>query len=158
MAIYMDYDGIKGDVSEENHKEWIPLSSISFSASREAGTAVGKGEERQGTQVTINDISIIKPMDAASPHLFTQSVVGLGKEVKIHITRTGEKEQTNYLEITLDKCCVTRYGINTDGVRHTESLTLNFLKISFGYIPVKEDGSPGDRIPVNFDIATGVAG
>jgi len=158
MAIYMNYEGIKGDVSEEDHKEWIPVGSISFAASREANTEVGKGDERQGTQVSVNDISIIKPMDAASPHLFTQSVVGLGKKVKIHITRSGETQQTNYLEIELEKCCVTRYGISTDGVRHNESMTLNFLKISFRYIPVKEDGSPGTAIPVNFNIATGEAG
>src|SRR5262245_56600982 len=98
MAIYMQYEGIDGDVTEEHHKKWIPLGSVSFACNRTATTKVGAGADRQGAGVSINEITVSKPFDAASPHLFTASVVGFGKNVKIHITRTGAGEQINFLE------------------------------------------------------------
>jgi type VI secretion system secreted protein Hcp len=158
MAIFMNYDGIKGDATEDNHPEWIQCNSASFAAFREAKTNVGQGGSRQGKNVSLSEITITKKMDAASPHLFLQSVLGLGKKVSLHITRSGEGKHTNYLETVLSHCCVTNYGINSDGASHSEVLTLNFLKIEMKYIPINDDGSPGTPIPVNFNIPTGEAG
>jgi type VI secretion system secreted protein Hcp len=157
MAIYMNYDGIKGDVTESGHKDWIQCDSIAFSACRDAHTEQGQAAQRQGKQVAIGEIILTKPVCAGSPHLFTQSVVGLGKTVKLHITRTGDGQHTNYLEVTLDKCCITNYGMDSDGAAHSESVSLNFLKIEMKYIPVKPDGAPGDPIPVAFDVGLGEA-
>src|SRR5262245_2401 len=158
MAIYMHYDGITGDVTEDGHKGWIQLNSISFSAHREAETDVGQARQRQGRNVTINDIMVTKPMCHGSAHLFAASVVGFGKKVKIHVTRTGHAHQTNYLEITLEDCCVTNYHVGSDGVSHTEGLTLNFLKIEMKHRGVKEDLKEDSKHQtVKFDIAKGVA-
>jgi type VI secretion system secreted protein Hcp len=158
MPIFMNYDGIKGDAKEDGHKDWIKCDSASFAAFREAQTSVGQGGSRQGKNVSVGEITITKRMDAASPHLFLQSVVGLGKKVSLHVTRSGQDKQTNFLEATLSDTCVTNYSINSDGVAHTEMLTLNFLKVELKYIPIKTDGAPGDPIPVSFNIPTGETG
>ena len=155
MAIYMQYEGIKGDVTEDGHKDWIECNSISLSAFREANTSTGQSSQRQGSHVSLSDLTLTKPMCMGSPHLFQASVVGGAKKVTIHITRTGETDQTNYLEMILDKCCVTGHTTNSDGVTHMETLTLNFLKIDMKYKPAKPDGKTGDPIPVSFDIPTG---
>src|SRR5436190_23141075 len=121
MAIYMNYEGITGDVTEEDHKDWIVCNSFAISANRGAETKLGAGGQRQGSEVAISDITLTKRMDAASSHLFTASVVGFGKKAQIHITRTGETQQTNYLEMVLDKACVTNYTVGSDGENQTES-------------------------------------
>jgi type VI secretion system secreted protein Hcp len=157
MAVYMNFAGIKGDVTEEGHKDWIQCTNVSFSAFRDAETGVGAASQRQGKEVSIGEIHITKPLCAGSPHLFTDSVVGLGKKVQIHITRTGDTQQTNYLEITLDKACVSDLNVDSNGLAHSESLRLHFIKIEMKYLPVKPDGSPGEAIPVGFDIVTGAA-
>jgi type VI secretion system secreted protein Hcp len=158
VSIFMKYDGITGDATEDGHKDWIKVNSASFSAYREAQTNVGQGGSRQGKNVTLSEITITKRMDAASSQLFLQSVVGLGKTVNLHITRTGDGQQTNYMETVLSNCCVTNYGIQSDGVAHSEVLTLNFLKMEMKYIPVKSDGTPGTPMPMSFDIPTGAVG
>lgn len=158
MAIYMEYDGIKSDATETAHKDWIQCGSVGFSAFREAKTSMGQGGSRQGTNVSIGEITVTKKMCTASPDLFLASVVGLGKKVKLHITRTGANKQTNYLEVELAHCCVTNYNISSDGVSHLETLTLNFLEIDLKYIPVKDDGTPGTPMPTKFSIPTGKAG
>jgi type VI secretion system secreted protein Hcp len=157
MAVYMKYGDIKGDVSEESHKEWLQCSSFAFSTFRSAETAIGQGAQRQGREVSVGDITITKPMCIGSPHLWLASVVGFGKKVQLHITRTGQGAQTNYLEVTLENACVTNYSVVSEGVHHTETLSLNFLKIEMNYIPVKVDGTPGTPIPVGFNIALGEA-
>ncbi len=155
MAIFMNYEGMTGNATEKNHPEWIECGSLSFSAYRDANTSLGQGG-RQGKNVSVSDITITKRMCAGSPHLFMASVLGTGKKVKLHITRSGGPGQTNYLEVALENCCVTNYSINSDGASHTEVLTLNFLKVEFKYIPVKEDGSSGTPMPMNLNVATGV--
>jgi type VI secretion system secreted protein Hcp len=158
MAIYMHYDGIKGDVSEGPHKEWIQLNSISFAAHREAKTAIGQAHQRQGGPVSICDIMVTKPVCHGSAHLFDASVLGEGKKVKIDITRSGVKHQTNYLEIILEDCCVSNYQVSSDGVSHNEVLTLNFVKIEMTHKGAKENLSPDSKHQsVKFNIATGAA-
>jgi type VI secretion system secreted protein Hcp len=155
MAIFMKFDGIEGDATDEKHKNWIPLNSVSFASNREARTAIGAADQRQGTNVSISDVTVSKPMDLASPKLFLASVVGFGKKVTIDISRSGETEGENYLQLILDKACVTSYSIQSDGKQHTESLTLNFLKVTKRYWPAEGDNTVGAAIPVCFDIAEG---
>jgi len=152
----MQYEGIDGDVTEKGHDKWILCHGMSFDASRPAQTEVGRAGERQGTGVSINDISISKPQDKASPHLFTESLQGLGKKVILHITRSGAGKPMNHLEITLGNCIITSFASSSQGDEApTESLSLNFEQVELAYTPVKPDGSPGARIPVGFDIALG---
>jgi type VI secretion system secreted protein Hcp len=139
MGIYMHYDGIKGDASEKHHKEWIKLNSLSFAAFREAETDVGQTSQRQGGGVTINDITVTKPLCHGSMHLFDASLVGHGKKVTIDITRSAEKDQTQYLRLILDHCCVTNYSVDSNGVSHNECLTLNFTAIEMHHRGVDVD-------------------
>ena len=127
-------------------------------AVREAQTTVGQGGNRQGSHVSVSDITISKPMEAASPHLWLSSLTSLAKKVRIHITRTGEDKSLNFLEMVLEKCFLSNYSINSDGDNHTEMLTLNFLKLELKYIPVNEDGGAGTPIPVSFSALTGEVG
>jgi type VI secretion system secreted protein Hcp len=153
----MHYAGIKGDVSEPHHKEWLKLDSASFHAVREALNDEGQGEQRQGGSVTISDLTVTKPMCHGSADLFLASVVGFSKEVKIHFTRTGHTGQVKYLEIVLHNCCVTNYSLSSTGTRHEESLSLNFTKIVLTHHGQKEDLSEGTGKSEGFDIPSGKA-
>src|SRR5436305_103474 len=129
MAIYLQYEGMEGDSTEEAHPKWIRCTSLGFAAFREATAKLGQGGNRQGGNVDMGDIALTLPMNPGSPHLFVASLVGGGKKAKIHITRSGSGQQTNYLEIELENACVTGYSIGSDGMRHEESITLNSLKV-----------------------------
>jgi type VI secretion system secreted protein Hcp len=157
MAIYLKYEGITGDATEESHVNWIQCNWMGFGASRPALAGTGAGSQRQGGTVAIGEFHVRKRFDAASPHLFLASVCGFGKKVTLHVTRTGEASGVNYLEVVLDKTCVTSYELQTDGKDHWEKLSLNFLTIEMKYLPVNVDNKPGQPIPVGFDVATGVA-
>jgi type VI secretion system secreted protein Hcp len=157
MAIYLKIEGIDGDVTEPGHEKWILCNSMTFSAFRDAATELGQAAQRQGGTVEINEISLTLPMSAASHDLFTQSVVGLGKKAQIHIAKTGSDEQVNYLELSLDKACITNYGIDSDGALHNEALNLNFTQIEVKVTPVDQEGKPGTAVTRGFSIPTGKA-
>jgi type VI secretion system secreted protein Hcp len=155
MAIFLKLGEINGDVTEDTHKTWSVCDSFGFGTRRHIVTHLGKGSDREGKEVDITDLSIVKPVDAASPFLYQESFGGFGLTAKIDITRTGGDGEIKYLSIILEKACVTHYSLNTEGTIHTESLTLNFMKICITYTPVLEDGTPDTALPCGFDIATG---
>jgi type VI secretion system secreted protein Hcp len=154
----MFVEGIDGAVEESNHPKWIECDSMSFSAVREAHTTVGQGGNRQGRHVSVSDVTVTKPMDPGSPHLWLSSLASLAKKVRLHITRTGEDKSLNFMEMVLDKCLISNYSINSNGDSHSEKITLNFLKMELKYIPVDAEGTAGTAVPVSFDALTGEAG
>ena len=82
---------------------------------------------------------------------------GKGKKVKIDLTRTGDnKQQIAYLSYELEDVLFSGYSVSSGGDRPSETLSLNFTKITMNNLDSKdtnEDGSP-DR--VQYDLATGV--
>jgi type VI secretion system secreted protein Hcp len=155
MAIYMKYPGCDGDVTAPPHDKWIMCHSISFSESRDVPPAQVGGTPRKSRPVQVGDITLGKPMCAASSALFKESIGGTGKDVLIHISRTGADGTTNYLEITLTDCCVSHYNVSSDGARHLESVNLHFSTIELRYIPVGTDNKPGEAITAKINIPTG---
>jgi type VI secretion system secreted protein Hcp len=156
MALYLQYEGAKGDASDADHKEWIQCDSLSFSAHRPAGTTMGASSQRQGQAVSIGEVSLSKKMDAASPFLFKASVLGNAKKATIHATRPGDKGQAKYLEIVLHDTFVTNHQTMTDGVTHNELLSLNFSKIDMKFIAVDANGKE-KPMPVSYDAGASAA-
>jgi type VI secretion system secreted protein Hcp len=84
-----------------------------------------------------------RPRDQ-QPDLFMQAVCGmsLGK-AEIHFLQTGgaDKKQQVYLKIELEDAIVSSYSTSSGGDRPSESLSINFVKISYQY-----DAFSGDKI------------
>ena len=149
--IYLKFGNpaIKGESQDKDHAGWIKLNSVSFSAHRDTDTHLGQAAQRQGGTVALGEITITKPCCAASPHLFTASVVGPGKKVEIDVTGN---ERPNYVEFVLEDCCVTSYGVSSNGVSHVETVSLNFLKME-----MTQKNDKGTPNKVGFSIPKGVA-
>jgi type VI protein secretion system component Hcp len=156
MGIFMKYEGMQGNATEENHPgpDWISCNSLSFSAFRDAQAKMGQGGSRQGKPVEIGDFTFTKEMDPASPNLYLGSLFSKAKKVTIHITRGGEGA-TNCLELELGQCCVTNYSISSDGNTHSEVVSINALELGMKYTPINPDRSPGTPIPMSFSVPTG---
>lgn len=155
MAIYMKVDGIKGDVTATGHEDWIHCDSLQFGVGRGIGAPTGSAKEREASAPSISEVVVTKPMDASSMFLFTEACIGKGKKVDIHITKTGQDQLVNYLEIVLTNTLVSGYSVSSGGDNPSESVSLNFTKIELKYIPVTAEGTPGDPIPAGYDLALG---
>jgi type VI secretion system secreted protein Hcp len=133
MPIYMNYDGIKGDVTEGGHKEWILLESCQLGVHRSIRSAAGRGANREASAPSVNEIVVTKQQDCASTELFKASLWGEGKKVKIDFCKTDDKKIEVFMNVELENTLVSSYSSSGHGGgdRPMESLSLNFTKITF---------------------------
>jgi type VI secretion system secreted protein Hcp len=66
MAIYMQFDGCPGDVTETKHTSWIELLSCQWGVGRGISSTVGSSAERESTAPSVSEIVVTKENDIAS--------------------------------------------------------------------------------------------
>ncbi len=154
MAIYMNYNNIKGDVTETGHPSWIELSSFQWGMGRGISSTVGSSADRESSAPSVSEVVVSKDNDVATGKLMQEAFSGHGQTVKIDFTRTSKDKQEIYLSLTLTDTMISGYSHTSSGDRPTETLSLNFTKVQFSttqMTAVGEDGQPDHLI---YDLAT----
>jgi len=153
MAIYLKFGKMKGNVTEDGHKEWIEVDSLQWGVGRGISTPVGGAANREASTPSVSEVVITKSMDIASTDLFMESVKGdKGEEVKIDIVATGNPPRV-FCTYTLTNALVSGYSVSTGGDRPSESISLNFTKLEFKYIPSLQENKQGTPVTVAFDLS-----
>ena len=69
--------------------------------------------------------------------------------------KAGSAAPVEYLKVKLEKVFITGVGTegNWTGDRLTETVALNFEKVSVDYTPQDDKGAPATAIPFGWDIA-----
>ncbi len=154
MAIYVNYDGIPGEATQENHKKWIDVMSLSWGVGRGISTTSGSTNNREASEPSVSEVSIVKMFDAASPKLFTEACTGsAGKTVKIDLVTTGSPGVT-FCTYTLTNALISSYSVSTGGDRPTESVSISFTKLEFKFTPYDDKNKAGTPVTVSYDLAT----
>lgn len=134
---------IKGDSIVDGHTDWITIDSLQFGVGR-AVSVSGGGKDRDTSNPSFSEVVLTKSTDVSSADLFMQAVCGksLGK-AEIHFIQTGgaDKKQQVFLKIELEEALVTAYSASSGGDRPSESISINFTKISYQY-----DAFSGDKV------------
>jgi type VI secretion system secreted protein Hcp len=154
MAIYMNFDGCPGDVTETKHTTWIELNACEWNVGRGISSTVGSSAERESTAPSVSEIVVTKQNDIASGKLMTEALSGRGKTVKIDFTRTNKNSQEIYLTIELTNTIISAYSHSSSGDRPMETISLNFTKIQYTTNQMKPDGTQGDPDHVIYDLST----
>jgi len=126
---------IKGDSTVAGHENWITIDSFQWGVGRGISHSAG-GKDRDTSNPSFSEVTLSKSMDVASTELWRQAVCGksLG-DATIHFIQTGgsdAKEQAFY-EITLSEAIVSSYSASSGGDRPSESISINFTKVSHKY-------------------------
>ncbi|VAW59395.1 hypothetical protein MNBD_GAMMA11-1111 [hydrothermal vent metagenome] len=131
MAIYIEYDGIEGDVTADGYAKHFAVEDFSFGVGRAISMESGNMANRESTRPSLSEVVVTKELDKSSASLFSQSVTGTkGTTVKIKFVRTGEKKIEKYLELELKNVLVSSYSVtaNSEGMP-TESLSLSYTEV-----------------------------
>ena len=161
MAVYVQIgapDEIKGNVSAEGHANWIECDSFQFGMGRAIPMYVGKQSNREASNPSLSGVTLTKEMDDASPYIFQEALVGAGKDITIHITKTGEAQLENIVEYVLTASLISGYSISTSGDRPLESISIAFTKIEMKYIVWDEAHKKSSQVPVSYDLGLGQLG
>lgn len=160
MPAYMKLGDIKGEVTQENHKGWIDIVSVSLGVARHVTTPVGRAANRESSEPTVSDISISKAVDSASVPIFQESVTSSkgGMSVTIDFCNTDDGGHP-YMQYILSNALVSSYSVSGSGDSPPmEQLSLNYTKLEFKYV-VRDDKGKGSKPMVgSYDVATAKKG
>ena len=139
MALFMQFGALKGEVTQETHKDWIEINSLQWGVGRGIGSGVGGGSLRESSAPSVSEITVTKVMDVSSPLLLKEALGGKAVQVKIEITQTDDSgKHVSFQKYVLTNTLISGYSISSGGDRPSESLSLNFTKFDSEYINIDD--------------------
>lgn len=157
MALFIKFDGIKGECQDANHKEWSDLLSMSWGLNQAGSGATGQ-TRRRGV-VTVQDVMISKEFDSSSVKL--AEAVCSGKvfpKVEIHNTASYSDARATFLKYELKNVMVTSHMVAAAGggdAVPTESMGLNFEEVKQTYTQYDQAGNKKGDVEMNWKVEEG---
>src|SRR4051794_10623116 len=155
MPIYMNYDSlaIKGDVTEDGHKDWIEVQSFQWGVGRGISSPTGASADREASAPSVSEVVVTKRFDSASVPLIREAFAGAPAPAAFDFADVINGEVSQYLKVKLRDVFISGYAAGSGGYRPTESLSLNFTKISS-----QARGTKGETQDFSYDLAQKGAG
>ena len=157
MPIYMNVDGVTGDVTAQGHEKWIEVKTFSWGVGRGITMPVGGDTDREASVPSVSEIVVTKDSDAASTDLMKKAFTGDGVTVKFDFVRTGSGQFDPYYTFELTNTLISGFSMDSGGDRPKETLSLNFTKYQFTDTPADPKNDSGSPKRFSYDLSTGVA-
>lgn len=156
MAVYIEYEGIPGNVTAEGFAGNISVHSIQFGVGRGITMEAGHMANREATRPSLSEITFTKNADIASTPLFKESVTGSsGKLVKIKFVQTGADNVVQFMDYELHDCLVSGYSLSAGGESDpVESITLSYAKILVNYHDFDKKNAGKSPQRAGYDLTT----
>jgi type VI secretion system secreted protein Hcp len=164
VDMFLKLAGIPGDSADKvgslpgdiKHTGEIDVLAWSWGVSQSGSTQFGGGGG--SGKANVQDISITKRIDKATPNLLQYCLTGKHvKDATLTMRKAGTKP-VEYLVINLEDIIIS--GLTTGGSSGgdllTENVTLNFAKVKLSFTEQDTKGDPGKTILTGFDIAGNV--
>jgi type VI secretion system secreted protein Hcp len=158
MPIYIKYGDIKGDVTAEGHlgsDGWVEVNSFQWGVGRGISSPTGGSADRESTAPSISEIVVTKPMDISSYRWLEESLIGEGVPCTIHFCKTDKGTLETYASYELDDCMVSGYSVSSGGDRPTESISINFTKVVYGFVGMNDKNESAATPKAGYDLALG---
>ena len=156
MPIFMQIEGIEGEISESEHVGWIEVTSLNSPIYRSIAEGTLGANRNRGT-TSLGDLSITRTLDKSSVKLQQACADGTYfPTVTIHFASSIAGQERVFHEYILKNCIVTGYNFTCvaegDSVP-AEDVTLNFTAVDWKYIILNPDTGdvdgnvPGTYVP-----------
>ncbi|MBL9031144.1 MAG: type VI secretion system tube protein Hcp [Phycisphaerae bacterium] len=141
---------IKGDSTDEKHKEWIELDGYEYGIKQATGGKSSAQGYIAGGRADHEDFHVKKRLDSSSPllHIYACNAAPI-KEIVIELCR-AIKDKTVFMKITMKNCIVSEIQPEADAKGDDlipgETVGFRYSEIQWEYTPTKADGSKGAAI------------
>jgi type VI secretion system secreted protein Hcp len=142
-SIFLEIDGIDGDVTTPNYENQIKVDTLTggFSVPYTFGSGGGIGPDP-----AYSELVVTKASDPASPllmqRLLTRSVL---PTVIVHATQVGGETREEYLTITLTNAFVSALAFGgTVSEKPTESVHFGYEQICYRYTDFPDGGGSAE--------------
>ena len=162
MPAYMKIGDVKGEATDQDHKEWVLLDSMSSPIYRSIPEGA-KDMQRARGETTLGDIVVVRQFDKSSVKLQEACASGtFFKEVEVHFCTTVKKKQETFLTYKLANVIITSYsfhGSANNSPPPSEQLTFGFTNVEWTYTVIDpETGDKKGQVPGKYAPGTGKAG
>jgi type VI protein secretion system component Hcp len=130
MPAYVEIPGIQGSAEDANHKNWIQVDRVTWSASRNVNTAAGSSVNREGSSISFSEVDIWKKIDEGSIRIATRFWnMNSAATCKIDICRQGAGSGDESLMLfELEEAIISMHEIRSDGAVPMEHFTISYTK------------------------------
>jgi type VI secretion system secreted protein Hcp len=149
---------VAGESLDKTYAGKIDVLAWSWGVSNSGNAQLGGGAG--AGKVNVQDLSLTKYIDKASPTLLLAACNGTHYTTATLVVRKAGKTAVEYVKIVMTEVLITSLSTGGSGGedRLTENVSLNFAKVQFNYTPQKADGTGDAVIPVTWDIAQNIQG
>jgi type VI secretion system secreted protein Hcp len=153
VDMFLKIDDIKGESQDGSHKDEMDVLSWHWGMTQSGSSHHGGGS---GTaKVSVQDLSIVKYVDSATPNLIKLCCKGKHFDLAQLAVRKAGGEALSYFVLKLQKGLISSVvtgDVDKDG-RLLETISLNFASFSLEYTPQVGGGAGGGAIPAKWNIA-----
>lgn len=129
-----------------SHSVAMPMTSDPFNTKRTSGTA------------HVSEITVSKFLDSASASLNQKCLQGIDLgEVVITLLQSDQEAVIEMMKYTLSNVMISSVSIGGGGGLPTETVSLNFTKIAWAYMPQKKQGGADGTAAGTWDLTTNKA-
>ena len=160
---FLKIDGVDGESTDDKHLGWIEVLAYSHGVSQPSAGSVSSGGTRYADRADLQDFSIVKTLDKASPKLALYVCNGTHiNEVVLELCRATD-EKHRYMQYRLSDVMVTvvrpSAGTVAGQVLPLEEVTFNYGKIEWIYTETDPvTGKPKGDVRAQWDLVTNEGG
>ncbi len=156
VDMFLKLDDVKGESQDDKHKDEVDVLAWSWGMSQSGTTHMGAGGG--AGKVSVNDLSLTKYVDKASPTLIQAACGGKHFDQALLTVRKAGDKPLEYIKITMKEVLVSSISTGGSGGedRLTENITLNFAEFKIEYTPQTSKGKGEAAIEAAYHIAKNV--
>jgi type VI secretion system secreted protein Hcp len=156
IDVYLQIDGIKGESSDDKHKDWIECKSVSWGVKQPKSATASTGGGHTAERCEHQEVTIEKLADLASPILMQTCSAGRTiPKVKLEFMRAdGQGVRIKYYEIQLENVLIG--SVNSAvaaGDVMSEKVGLKFSQAKWTYTKQNIGGGAGGNTTGGWDLA-----
>ena len=146
---------IKGESTDEDHKDWIEFDSFSLGVMNPVSMGSGQGSTATA-RASFEPFSCSKVMDASSPLLNYECAAGtIFEEVEIHLAMSLNGEQAVYQKYKFKKAAISNISVGGgEGMKPQETLTMGYTEVEWIFTPHDHMGKKQADVIKSWSLAT----
>jgi type VI secretion system secreted protein Hcp len=157
IDVYLKIDGIKGESTDDIHKDWIECKSVQWEVLQPKSASSSTGGGHTAERCEHKDIVLTKIADSASPLLLQNCSSGKTiPSAKFEFLRAdGKGDRIKYFEVELENILISNVApVVAEGEVLSESVSLKYSKVKWKYTQQKMGGGSGGNTSGGWDLSS----